>query len=372
MKTLFFLLRKEFRQIFRDKSILAIIFIMPTIQLLILPLAANYEVKNINVTIVDNDKSSYSRELINKISGSTYFKLQSLESSYANALKNIENDATDLILEIPNEFEKNLIQNKNEQLFITVNAINGSKAGLGANYLSQTISDFNKDIKMKLTNPKAFYQAQTIDITSANWFNKYLNYQMYFVPGILALLVTIVGGFLATLNIVKEKEIGTIEQINVTPIRKHHFILGKLIPFWILANIVFTIGLLITRFVYGIEPEGNILVMYSFVAVYLLAMLGFGLLVSTYCESQQQAMLVMFFFQLVFMLLGGLFTSIDSMPEWAIWISKFNPIAYLIDVMRMFILKGSGFKDILTHFICIIGFALVFNIWAIINYKKTN
>lgn len=372
MKTLFFLLRKEFRQIFRDKSILAIIFIMPTIQLLILPLAANYEVKNINVAIVDHDKSPYSRELLNKISGSTYFKLQSFENTYTKAIKNIETDDADLILEVPKGFEKSIIQNKREKLFIAVNAINGSKAGLGANYLSQIITDFNRDVKLKLINPKAFNQAPTIDISSANWFNKYLNYQMYFVPGILALLVTLVGGFLTTLNIVKEKEIGTIEQINVTPIRKHHFILGKLIPFWLLANIVFTIGLLIARFVYGIIPEGNILVMYSFVAVYLLAMLGFGLLVSTYCETQQQAMLVMFFFQLIFMLLGGLFTPIDSMPEWAIWISKFNPIAYLIDVMRMFILKGSGLHDILTHFICIIGFALVFNIWAIINYKKTS
>ncbi|WP_313806424.1 ABC transporter permease [Flavobacterium sp.] len=372
MKTLLFLLRKEFRQIFRNKSILAIIFMMPTIQLLILPLAANYEVKNINISIVDNDKSGYSKELISKISGTPYFKLQSYESSYTKALKNIENDAADLILEIPKGFERNLIRDNEEKLFVAVNAINGSKAGLGANYLQQTIADFNHNIRMKLKNPSSFYEMPTIEIRSENWFNKNLNYQKYFVPGILALLVTLVGGFLATLNIVKEKEIGTIEQINVTPIKKHHFILGKLIPFWILANIVFTIGLLLARYIYGIVPEGNMLVMYAFVAIYLLAILGFGLLVSTYCESQQQAMLVMFFFQLIFLLLGGLFTPIDSMPEWAIWISKLNPVAYLIDVMRMFILKGSGFHNVLPHFACIIVFALVFNIWAVINYKKTN
>jgi ABC-2 type transport system permease protein len=225
---------------------------------------------------------------------------------------------------------------------------------------------------MKLIEPQKFSPQPQIEIASSNWFNANMNYQMYFVPGILALLVTMVGGFLTTLNIVKEKEMGTIEQINVTPIKKHHFILGKLIPFWILANVVFTIGLLLARYVYGIVPEGNILIMYAFIAIYLLAMLGFGLLVSTYCETQQQAMLVMFFFQLVFMLMGGLFTPIESMPEWAIWVSKFNPVAYLIDVMRMFILKGSGFANVTTHFVIIIAFAVFFNVWAVLNYRKTN
>lgn len=372
MKTLQFLLRKEFRQIFRDKSILAIIFIMPTIQFLILPLAANYEVKNVNVAIVDHDKSGYSRELVSKIGSSGYFVLQDYRESYGAALKDIESDKADLILEIPKGFEKNLVKEDREQVFVAVNAINGSKANLGGSYLQQTLADFNREIRIKLIDPQKFSPQPQIEIASANWFNVHMNYQMYFVPGILALLVTMVGAFLTTLNIVKEKEIGTIEQINVTPIRKHHFILGKLIPFWILANIVFTIGLLLARYVYGIVPEGNILIMYAFIAIYLLAMLGFGLLVSTYCETQQQAMLIMFFFQLIFMLMGGLFTPIESMPDWAIWISRVNPVAYLIEVMRMFILKGSEFSNVVKHFAIIIGFALFFNIWAVLNYRKTN
>lgn len=372
MNTLLFLLRKEFRQIFRNKSILSIIFIMPTIQFLILPLAANYEVKNINLSVVDNDHSDYSRQLISKITSSGYFKLQSSDGSFDLAMKKIESDKADLILEIPKGFERNLIRENSQQLFIAVNAINGSKAGLGGSYLAQTIADFNQNIRMELLTPSKFGQQPQIEITSANWFNPHLNYKLYFVPGILALLVTMVGGFLTALNIVKEKEIGTIEQINVTPIRKHHFILAKLIPFWILANVVFTIGLLLARFVYGIVPEGNILVMYAFIAIYLLAALGFGLLVSTYCETQQQAMLIMFFFMLIFMLMGGLFTPIESMPDWAIWISKFNPVSYLIDVMRMFILKGSTFQNVLPHFAAIIGFALFFNGWAVLNYQKTN
>src|SRR5690348_8491884 len=166
------------------------------------------------------------------------------------------------------------------------------------------------------------------------------------VPGILAVLLTMIGGYLAALNIVKEKEIGTIEQINVTPIKKYHFILGKLIPFWVLGLVVFTLGLLVSWIAYGIIPEGSLLLMYGFVAVYLLAVLGFGLLISTFTDTQQQAMFIAFFFMMIFILMSGLFTSIDSMPEWAKMIAKLNPVTYMIDVMRMIVLKGSGFADI--------------------------
>jgi ABC-2 type transport system permease protein len=175
------------------------------------------------------------------------------------------------------------------------------------------------------------------------------------VPGILAILLTMVGGYLSALNIVKEKEIGTIEQINVTPIKKHLFILGKLIPFW----------------VYGIIPEGSLGLLYGFVAVYLLAVLGFGLLVSTYTDTQQQAMFIAFFFMMIFILMSGLFTSIDSMPDWAKVIARLNPVTYMIDVMRMVILKGSEFQDIKFHLLKIAGFAILLNGWAILKYRKT-
>src|SRR5690348_10898647 len=170
-----------------------------------------------------------------------------------------------------------------------------------------------------------------IQVSSINWFNPLMNYKFFMVPGILVLLVTMVGSFLSALNIVKEKEVGTIEQINVTPIKKYQFILGKLIPFWVLGNVVFTLGLLVAWLVYGIVPLGSLAVMYGFIGVYLLAVLGFGLLVSTFCESQQQAMFIMFFFIMIFILLGGLFTSVDSMPGWAKFVSKCTPVSYLID-----------------------------------------
>ncbi|TCC96062.1 ABC transporter permease [Pedobacter hiemivivus] len=135
-------------------------------------------------------------------------------------------------------------------------------------------------------------------------------------------------------------------------------------------NVVFTLGLLVARLIYGIVPVGNLLVLYCFASIFLLAILGFGLLISTFCDTQQQAMFVMFFFMMIFILMGGLFTAIDSMPDWAKFITKFNPVSYLIEVMRMVILKGSGFKDILPQMGIMAIFALVFNTWAVLNYKK--
>jgi len=369
MSTLKILLQKEFKQIFRNKTILAISIVAPIMQFLILPLAANYEIKNINLAVVDHDHTAYSRQLISKITGSGYFRLVSYTDAFQKAYPLVERDEADLILEIPAGFEKNLVKENSQKLFIAINAINGTKANVGGNYLGQIIADFNQGIRLELL-PGAD-EPGGITITSTNWFNPSLNFDLFLVPGILALLVTMIGGYLSALNIVKEKEVGTIEQINVTPIKKRDFILGKLVPFWILANVVFTMGLLLSYFVYGIVPQGNILVLYAFIAVYMFAVLGLGLLVSTFCQTQQQAMLIMFFFVMVFVLMGGLFTPIDSMPQWAKWITYINPIRYMIEVMRMVILKGSGFKDILPQLGIIALMAIVLNTLAVFNYRKT-
>jgi ABC-2 type transport system permease protein len=343
--------------------------VMPVIQLLIIPLAADYEIKNINLAILDHDHSSMASQLTRDVTSSGYFKLVYFGTDYHQAMHLVEKDKADLILEIPCDFERNLVRGEMQKVFIAVNAINGTKGGLGSAYLAQIIGSFNRNILITST-PGTEVQRSVISVSAINRFNPLMNYKAYIVPGILAILVTLVGGSLAALNIVKEKEAGTIEQINVTPIKKHIFIAGKLIPFWILGNVGFTIGLLIARFVYGIVPQGNLLVLYSFIWLYLLAVLGFGLLISTFCETQQQAMFIMFFFLIIFILMGGLFTPIDSMPYWAREFTRLNLIAYLIDVMRMVILKGSGWTDIAPHAYKVAIFAVVFNAWAIWSYRK--
>ncbi len=191
------------------------------------------------------------------------------------------------------------------------------------------------------------------------------------VPGILVLLVTMIGVFLSAMNIVREKEIGTAEQLNVTPIRKSHFIIGKLAPFWILGIFEFTLGLIIAKFVFDVPFVGSLVLVYAFAAIYIIMILGMGLFISTITNTQQQAMFIAWFFLVVFILMGGLFTPIESMPDWAQTITLFNPIRYFIEVIRMVLLKGSGFFDVKFHFVVVILYAFIINGLATWNYRKT-
>ncbi len=372
MRTLKFILQKEFRQIFRNPAIIRMIFILPIVQLIILPMAADYEIKNIQLAVTDHDHSVYSQKLVNKITASGYFHLVDYNSSYQQSFEAVETDRADLILEIPQHFEKQLVREDASTVFIAVNAINGVKGNLGSAYLRNIISDYNREVRTAWIQLPKFNQQPTIEITSSNWFNPLMNYKYFMVPGILVLLLTIIGINLTAINIVREKEMGTIEQINVTPIKKYQFILGKLIPFWILGLVVMTLGFIVSRVVYGIVPLGSFLTIYIFAAVYLLAVLGLGLLISTFAATQQQAMLISFFIMMIFVLMGGLYTSIDSMPEWAQWIARFNPISYFIEVMRMVVLKGSGLADIRQQLLIVSGFAVAINGWAIYSYRKRN
>jgi ABC-2 type transport system permease protein len=371
MSILFFLLQKEFKQIFRNRTILAVVLVMPVIQLIVLPLAADYEVKNINLCIVDSDRSPEAQRLAHQLTASGYFRLTGYTASYREALALIEADRADVVLTIPPHFERAWVREGRQTLSLAVNAINGVKAGLGAAYISTILQTYNNAVRVQWIQPDRFPPAPMLKAAPVYWYNPFLNYRVFMVPGILAVLVTMIGGFLSALNIVQEKEIGTIEQINVSPVKKHYFILGKLLPFWVLGNVVFTLGLLVARIVYGIVPMGNIPLLYGFVTLYLLAILGLGLLISTYCETQQQAMLITFFFMMVFILLGGLFTPLDSMPPWARAVANASPVTHLIAVMRMIILKGSTLKDVLPAATIVATMALILNTWAILNYRKT-
>ena len=371
MRTLRFLLQKEFRQILRSKSLLFSIILGPIIQLTLLPLAANFEVKKIAVAVVDHDHSTYSKKLIDKIYASKYFSGGRYRASYAGGAKLVEQNEADIVLEIPHNFEVNMVRDGHEEIFIAVNAINGTKAGVGSGYLGAIIADFNQNIRLQWDQPGHFAEAASIDLVNENWYNPFMNYFLYMVPGLMVSLLTGIGAFSASLNIVKEKEIGTIEQINVTPVKKYSFILAKLIPYWVLSMFVFTIGMIISRVAYSIVPVGNIGLLYGFLSVYLITLLGAGLLISTYSDTQQQAVSLAFFFVLVFNMISGVFTPIDSMPGWGQVLSYISPMSHFAAVMRMVVLKGSTFHDIMPHFVAIVILGIVFNTWAVLNYRKT-
>jgi len=225
----------------------------------------NFEIKNINISIINHDHSTYAQKLTSTITASGYFKLIDYGTNFQTGLQQIESDTADLVLEIPPGFEKYLVRENQQKLLIAVNAINGTKTTLGSAYLSNIISRFNCDIRFALTKQQKSNQSATIEVNPTNWFNPLLTYKIFMVPGILVTLVTMIAMYRCALNIVKEKEIGTIAQINVTPIKKYHFIIGKPLPFWLTGMFVFYIGLFgVGRLVYGIIPQGSILLLYAF------------------------------------------------------------------------------------------------------------
>lgn len=366
-----YLIEKEFKQIRRNPFLPRLILAYPLMVLLIFPWAANYEIRNLNLSVLDNDHSTFSEQLIQKSISSGYFRLTNFSATNDQALKSIEKGESDVILEIPQHFERDLIVQKASNVMIDANAVDGTKGGLASLYLTNIVRDFSSQIQNKW-EPQGSRTTSfpTIDVVPQYRYNVNLNYQNFMVPALMVMVLTILTGFLPALNIVSEKEAGTMEQINVTPISKFTFILAKLLPYWIVGLMVITIGLFIAWAVYGLFPAGNFITLYLFSAIYILTVSGLGLVISNNSDTMQQAMFIMFFFILVLILLSGLFTPINSMPSWAQWISRFNPMAYFIQVMRSIYLKGSELSDLIPQFLALIGFAVFFNGWAILSYHK--
>jgi ABC-2 type transport system permease protein len=234
------------------------------------------------------------------------------------------------------------------------------------------LSRFNKEVIAEWKGIPEFNLPKQVEIRESYWFNSELDYKWYMAPGILAILVTLIGMFLSGMNLVREKEIGTIEQLNVTPIKKYQFILGKLIPFLVIALFDLAFGLVIARVVFDLPVVGSLPLLFGFAALYLVGVLGLGLFISTVTETQQQVMFVTFFFMMIFILMGGIFTPVESMPQWAQWLDRINPIYYFMRIMRMVLLKGSGFFDLIEEFISLTIIGISFLGLAMWHYRKTS
>lgn len=372
MRTLGYIIRKEFIQIFRNRSMLPIIFVMPIIQLIILVNAATLDLKNIHMVVVDEDMSPSSRSLVSKFEGSPFYEIKGAFLSVEQAEEAVKSGDANVVLYIPSQFERKLIRENKASVQIIVDAINGVAAGLINAYSSAILADFNKEVISKLVAiPIPDAANKSINTIPYYWYNPQLSYKNFMVPGVLGILITMIGMFLACMNLVREKEIGTIEQINVTPIMKYQFIIGKLLPFWIIGLAELAFGLSIGKLLFNIPFEGSIVLLFSFTAVYLLVILGFGLFISTFADTQQQAMFIAWFIAMVFIMMSGLFTSVENMPNWAQIMNKINPIAYFMRVIRMIVLKGSGFEDIKMELFVLMGYAVVIINLAVWRYKKT-
>jgi ABC-2 type transport system permease protein len=383
MNTVLLLIQKELLQIFRNKAMVPILFVGPIIQLVILSFAATQDIKKISLAVSDYDHSTYSRLLINKMTASGYFVLKSLPKNPLQAHDDLMDNTADIVLAIPSGFERDIIRGEKQgDVQLLINAINGQKAGLSVSYANRVLMEFGVEITQELakttlhrTQKKAQIGGNNpmggfINVTWSNWYNPTLDYKMFMVPGILGELVAMLVLVLSAMNVVREKEIGTIEQINVTPIRKWQFILGKLLPFLLIGLFLLTVGLAAGKLIFDIPIVGSLWVVFLFCVVNIFCVLGIGFFISNFADTQQQAMFIAWFFMVIFILMSGLFTPIESMPAWAQAMTIPNPIAHFVTVMRLVLMKGSSFLDVRYNFFVMLLMGFVFNGLAVWTYQK--
>lgn len=376
MKKLIFLLSKEFRQIRRNPFMIRAIIAVPVLQMLILVPAVTFEVKRIDLAVIDNDRSQASRELVAKLTGSSFFVVAATPATVTEAESMLFSGDADIALVIPPDFSEGLAGVTRPRLQVLVDAVNATSAQLSWSYLTSVVRDFNRDVIVSTgmipANMAAIRTGSLpgISVSPRYWYNPKLNYKYYMLPGVLVILITAIGLMMTGLNLVREKESGTIEQINVTPIMKWQLIASRIIPFFIIGLFDLALGLGIGWLAFNIPFEGSLLLFFACAAIFLVAVLGLALFFSTMASTQQQFLFIAFFFVMVFILMSGIFTPTESMPLWAQQFNLVNPVAYLMRINRMVMLKGSGFSEIMRDMAMLTILALSYLSLAIRAYRK--
>ena len=355
-----YLIQKEFLQIRRNAFLPRLIVIFPIMMMCVMPWVMNQEVKNIRVDVVDNDRSTLSRQLVHSIEASNYFIFNGQKPTYEAALKDIEKMDADVVMVIPQHFSRDIVRKRNPQVLIAANAVNGTKGSIGTSYLSQIIT-------IKVSPSVEIIQSE---VSALFLYNKHLNYKVFMIPALFAIVMMLMCGFLPTLNIVGEKEAGTIEQINVTPVPKWAFILAKLIPYWIIALFVIVVCLVLSWLIYDITCQGPLWLVFALAMLLALFWSSFGLVISNYSDTMQQAIFVMWFFVVCMLLLSGLFTPARSMPHAAYLTTYINPMHYFVDAIRTVFVRGGGLNNVAHQIVALLAIGMIMGAWAVRSYKK--
>jgi ABC-2 type transport system permease protein len=369
----------EVLHVVRDRATLAQVLLIPFIQLLVLANAATFEIRDTPLYVVDEDHTSTSRGLIARFAASGDFSIAGASPSPELANERLLKGDVTMVLTIPRAFERDLVRTRVAEVQLVVNAEKGMAAGIVQFYASRILTRYAAELDPQLGSglvPSTGIEAPPrrgaphLDVRSRAWYNPSLDYRHYMVPGILVALVTLIGTLLTAQNIAREKELGTLEQLNVTPITRGQFIAGKLLPFWVLGMFELAGGLVLGRFVFGVPILGSPLLLFAVSAVYLVAALGIGLWISTIVETQQQAMFVTFFIMMIYLLMSGLFTPIDSMPHWVQVVAELNPVRHFVAISRAVLVKGATLRDIQQPFLILVAFAAAVFGLAVRQYSK--
>jgi len=371
----------EALHVVRDRATLAQIIIMPLVQLIVLANAATFAIRHTPAYVVDLDRTQSSRGLVNRLAASGHFRIEGHSASQHLANEALLQGQVTLALTVPADFEASLVRTGSAPVQIAINAEKGSAAGIVQSYARQILTSYADELGAELHPRMTALRSGTgetapgrgaprIEVRTRSWYNPDLDYRHYMVPGIIVALVTMIGTLLTAQNIAREKELGTLEQLNVTPITRGQFITAKLLPFWILAILDLTLGLIVGRLLFGIPVEGSLFLLFGAAAIYLVVALSIGLFISTLVETQQQAMFVTFFIMLVYLLMSGLFTPIESMPEWVQALSQINPVRHFVTISRAVLVKGAGPAEIARPLSFLALFSVIALTLAVRQYSK--
>jgi ABC-2 type transport system permease protein len=363
MRRIFYLAQAEVLHIVRDHILLAQVLVVPVVQLLVLSNAATFEIRNTPIHVVDLDRSTASRGVVNRLAANGHFEIVDDTPSVDRADEGLLRGTVTMAVVIPHDFESSLVRTGVGQVQLSVNAEKGSAAGIVQDYAARVLAQYAGELNGVSAPP-------VIDVRVRPLYNVTQNYKHYMVPGILVALMTIIGTLLSAQNIAREKELGTLEQLNVTPITRGQFIVAKLLPFWVLGLVELSLGLLVGTLVFGIPVRGSLPLLYGVAGVYLAVALGIGLWISTLVETQQQAMFVTFFIVNIYLLMSGLFTPVDSMAPWVRTVSMINPVRHFVTISRAILMKGAGPSEIAQPFFILLGTAVFVLIVAVRQYRK--
>ena len=370
MRTLFFLLRKEFLQIRRDHAMLRLLIALPVIQLVILSSAATFEIRRAPLYLVDLDRSELSRGLVQRMTASGRFVVAESSPSMALANEALLDRRASLVLHLPAGLERDLVRTGRGSVQLVLNAEDGAAAGILGSYATRVLAAYSAELGREPREPAPVRGTGWIDVRVRGWYNADLDYRDQMVPGILVLLVTIVATVIGAMNVVREKELGTLEQLNVTPVTRAQLIASKLLPFWLIALADLALGLVVGRLVFDIPMRGSLLLVFGCAMVYLVAALAVGLWISTIAETQQQAMFVAFAINMIYLLMSGLFTPVQSMPDWAQWVAQLSPVKHFIVIMRAVLVKGAGWEAVQAPLAILALYGAVVLTFAVRQYSK--
>jgi ABC-2 type transport system permease protein len=373
MKSIIEFIKKEFLQFKRDPKMFALILLAPVIQLTFLGFAANLDVILVRTIVFDQDRSATSRDFIERFTSSGYFKIEEYVNSYDKIAEVIDKGDAILAIVIPNDFEKDIYNRRTASVQALFNGSDGNTAGIVAGYTLNIVSDYSQNIVLNFLN-RSGQKLSSVSIISPEirvWYNPELKTRNFMVPGIVGLLLSLITLILTSLAVVKEKEIGTMEQLIVTPLKPYQIIIGKLVPFVVLSFAAVIIILAAMYFIFGIPVKGEIWFLFFSSFLYILSTLGLGLFVSTISKTQQQAMMISIFGVMMPMIfLSGFAFPIENMPKSIQYISYIVPLRYFNDIIRGVILKGLGFSDLWFNALLLLLMGVTILFFSSLRFKS--